>query len=296
MAGVERRGGKVWPQCTGTVDCDGGALSCRNVQDAMIWPRDASLQKFMSRTASAVPAPEMGSASAGQRRFGCRAALAACMAVCIVLPLGGTPASADDTRGGEKLIGTFQIRAGQERAGAGGEPIRQPAPNARRNFLTGESAVPQSIDDIFRREAGDRVFFGSGSAEIGTRARTVIVLQAEWLKRNPQIRLTIEGHADDGGTAEQNIKIALERAEALRERLIGEGVEARRIAVVSRGREDRLAVCADSACMAQNRRAIVVVHAIGSGERIGLDRARAQDAPPLRPGEADGSRRAPVPR
>ena len=124
----------------------------------------------------------------------------------------------------------------------------------------------------------------------------MIELQAEWLKRNPQLRLTIEGHGDDGGTAEQNTKIALERAEALRVRLIEEGIDARRIAIVSRGREDRVADCGDAACMAQNRRAIVVVHAIGAGERIGLDHPRPRGAPPLRPGEADASRRVPVPR
>ncbi len=270
----------------------------------MIWPLDGSLPK--SRCLMKLP---MLGAKAGSRGSALRAAgLCLAIAASVAMPIA-SPVVADDVRTGEKLIGTFEIRSGQAQDRAetrnvvrraadvpAGDPSRQITPAQRRNFLTGESSVPQTPEDILRREVGDRVFFGSGSAEIGTRARTVIATQAEWLRQNPLLRVTIEGHADDGGTAEQNTRFALERAEALRERLIEEGVDARRIAVVSRGREDRLAVCNEPSCMAQNRRAIVVVHAVGSGERIGLDRTRVPGIVPPRAGEADGSRRMPVPR
>lgn len=264
----------------------------------MNWPRDASLQKSRPQ---ATPT----------RRPSWRVAVAACLTACAAFSAGVSATAADEGRNGEKLIGTFKISPGQDEVGATGRDVRnsersspgvravvpgRPAATAqRRNFLTGSAAVPYAVEDIFLREAGDRVFFGSGSAEIGTRARTVIVQQADWLKRNLQFRLTIEGHADDGGTAEENTRISLERAVALRERLIDEGIDARRIAVVSRGREDRIAACADPACTAQNRRAVVVVHANGAGERVGLDRARGSGAAPPRPGDASGRLRVPVP-
>lgn len=260
----------------------------------MSWPRDASIL-ISDRLPYAWAV----------RRNRWRLSLMACFAMAVVGTVGPSTSVAEESATVEKLIGTFQIGPSARKSDQGAGPAADPRvpefsatrerPH-RRAFLTGSSAVPQGIDDHFRREAGDRVFFGSGSAEIGTRARTVIEQQADWLKRNPQFRLTIEGHADDGGTAEQNTKISLERAEALRDRLIEEGVEARRIAVVSRGRDDRIAACSDAACSAQNRRAVVVVHVAGAGERIGFDRGGASGGAPSRQGEADGRQRIPVPR
>ncbi len=256
----------------------------------MIWPLDVLSQFFKQQT---------GLAGMRRHRDVLRVA-----ALAGALWLSG-PAIAGDTADGEKLIGTFTTRPGvardDGRAGEADSVDRRGGARAaggagRRNFLTGEASVSHSVEDTFRRDAGDRIFFGSGSAEIGTRARTVLSAQAEWLKRNPVLRLTIEGHADDGGTADQNVKLSVERAEAVRERLVAEGVEARRIAVVARGREDRVAVCGDPVCMAQNRRTVTVVHASGAGERIGFDRQRASPAASPEQPEVGGGRKGPVPR
>lgn len=257
---------------------------------AKMWPLDVVSQFFRQQTVFA-----------GLRRHRDVLRIAA---IAGALWLSG-PAIAGDTDDGEKLIGTFTTRPGAARDdGRAGEAdsgdrrggARAAGGAGRRNFLTGETSVSHSVEDTFLRDAGDRIFFGSGSAEIGTRARTVLSAQAEWLKRHPVLRLTIEGHADDGGTGEQNVRLSVERAEAVRDRLVAEGVEARRIAVVARGREDRVAVCADPGCMAQNRRTVTLVHASGAGERIGFDRQRA--TPGVAPGQPDtgGGRKGPVPR
>ena len=122
----------------------------------MSWQRDASLPNFRPRNTSAA------------------LALTACLAGSAVLAWAAVAIAADDgraneARGSEKLIGTFQIRGGdvrdsQGRFGTEGlrgaerppsvngvDPSRQLAPSGRRNFLTGEAAVPQGIEDIFRR-------------------------------------------------------------------------------------------------------------------------------------------------
>lgn len=115
-----------------------------------------------------------------------------------------------------------------------------------------------------RLEVGDRVFFGAGSAELGARAHQVLAGQAEWLKRQPELIVTIEGHADDPGPAEENLRLANARAEAVRQRLIGEGVNPARIAVQAAGNTDRVAVCGEPACAAHNRRVVTVVKAPGA--------------------------------
>ncbi|MDX2288635.1 MAG: OmpA family protein [Hyphomicrobiaceae bacterium] len=108
-------------------------------------------------------------------------------------------------------------------------------------------------------DAGDRVFFSAGSADLGGRARTVIARQARWLTERRAVGVLVAGHADEPGTDEDNQVLAARRAEAVRVRLMEEGIPATRISAVALGRRDRIALCQDSPCAAQNRRAVTVV-------------------------------------
>jgi peptidoglycan-associated lipoprotein len=135
-----------------------------------------------------------------------------------------------------------------------------------------------SIQARLRNEAGDRVFFGSGSAELGSRARAALIAQAQWLNRWHEFEAAIEGHADEPGSEEQNLKLSEARAEAVRRRLVEEGVEPSRMAIVAQGRTQRLVTCAEADCAAQNRRAVTLVFASGTRERLGLTAAANVDA------------------
>lgn len=127
-----------------------------------------------------------------------------------------------------------------------------------------------SIQSKLRIDAGDRVFFAAGSAELGSRARSALAAQAQWLKRWREFEAAIEGHADEPGTEQENVVLSLLRAEAVRRRLIEEGVDPSRITVVPLGRSVRVATCADTDCRSQNRRAVTLVFASGTRERLGL--------------------------
>jgi outer membrane protein OmpA-like peptidoglycan-associated protein len=127
-----------------------------------------------------------------------------------------------------------------------------------------------SIQSKLRLDAGDRVFFAAGSAELGSRARNALAAQAQWLKRWREFEAAIEGHADEPGTEQENVVLSLLRAEAVRERLIEEGVDPSRLTVVPLGRSVRVATCADTDCRSQNRRAVTLVFASGTRERLGL--------------------------
>lgn len=143
------------------------------------------------------------------------------------------------------------------------------------------------IQTKLRGEAGDRIFFSAGSAELGTRARMALAAQAQWLVRWHEFEAAVEGHADEPGTEEDNLALSRQRAEAVRQRLIEEGVEASRISVVAAGRSQRLATCAASDCSSQNRRAVTLVFASGTRARLGLAgpaTAEASPAAALAPG------------
>ena len=116
-----------------------------------------------------------------------------------------------------------------------------------------------SLARDFRGSVGDRVFFADGSAELTLRARQAIAGQAHWLKHNPGLTVIVEGHADDSGTSEDNMRLSRQRADAVRQRLIELGIAGERIHAVAFGRNQTVADCAGSQCAAQNRRAVTAV-------------------------------------
>jgi peptidoglycan-associated lipoprotein len=127
-------------------------------------------------------------------------------------------------------------------------PVTQPKPAEPRYAVTAEWD--------FRIAAGDRVFFGDGSADLGSSARTVLAAQARWLKENPDLLIFVEGHADEQGSDSANADLALRRAEAVRARLVESGIDMRRIVVETRGRVDPVALCKAPDCAVQNRRVV----------------------------------------
>jgi peptidoglycan-associated lipoprotein len=131
----------------------------------------------------------------------------------------------------------------------------------------------------FRASAGDRIFFAEASAELGSRARAVLVAQADWLKRFPHVPVVIQAHADDRGGREFNEDLSLRRGEAVKARLIAEGVDATRIRVVPLGREKPVADCRSSDCAAQNRRALTLIGGAADPAPATRGDAAPRDAP-----------------
>src|SRR3712207_6776248 len=64
------------------------------------------------------------------------------------------------------------------------------------------AAVPGSRADFLQNVTADRVYFDTDDYSIDTEDRAVLDSQAAWLQRNPTVRVTIEGHADERGTRE----------------------------------------------------------------------------------------------
>lgn len=151
------------------------------------------------------------------------------------------------------------------------------------------------IQAKLRGEAGDRIFFSSGSAELGTRARMALAAQAQWLVRWREFEAAVEGHADEPGTEEENLSLSRQRAEAVRQRLLEEGVEASRVSIVAAGRTQRVATCASPDCTSQNRRAVTLVFASGTRARLGLAGPATADASARRPAELSPAKTVDMP-
>jgi peptidoglycan-associated lipoprotein len=79
------------------------------------------------------------------------------------------------------------------------------------------------------------------------------------IQANPDIRVTIEGHADSIGTQQYNLALGERRANSAREYLISRGIPAARLQTVSYGEDRPIADNNTAQGRAQNRRAHLVV-------------------------------------
>jgi outer membrane protein OmpA-like peptidoglycan-associated protein len=120
------------------------------------------------------------------------------------------------------------------------------------------------LQDDLRHGVGDRIFFGPGSDELGGRGRALVKSLAGWLRDRPEIDIAVEGHADDAAVGGDDEALAAQRAAAVREMLLAEGIDSDRISVLMLGARDRIAICEDGHCAAQNRRVVLNVALRGS--------------------------------
>jgi peptidoglycan-associated lipoprotein len=125
--------------------------------------------------------------------------------------------------------------------------------------VTSERFGPGSQEDL-AATAGDRVFFAFDRSEITPDAREILSRQANWLRRYPNVSVTIEGHCDKRGTREYNLALGARRAEAVKAILVAEGISPSRISTISYGK-DRPVVAGDTEeAYGQNRVGITRVN------------------------------------
>jgi peptidoglycan-associated lipoprotein len=108
--------------------------------------------------------------------------------------------------------------------------------------------------------AGDRVYFAYDRSDISPEARAILTKQADWLKRNANVTVTIEGHCDERGTREYNLALGERRATAVKNVLVALGIPANRVSTISYGKERPAVVGSTEAAWAQNRRGVTTVN------------------------------------
>jgi peptidoglycan-associated lipoprotein len=137
--------------------------------------------------------------------------------------------------------------------GPGGPGIGGPGGVGSRN------ALPGSQQDL-EASAGDRVFFAFDRSDITPEAQEILARQADWLRRYPNVTVTIEGHCDERGTREYNLALGERRAQAVKNFLVASGIPASRISTISYGKERPAVVGSSEDAYAQNRRAVTTVN------------------------------------
>ena len=83
----------------------------------------------------------------------------------------------------------------------------------------------------------DRVFFATNETVLTTASRETLRKQAAWLRKNSDVTVVLEGHADERGTREYNLALGERRANSAKDYLMTYGISSDRISVLSYGKE-----------------------------------------------------------
>ena len=117
------------------------------------------------------------------------------------------------------------------------------------------AAKPPSIESVRLKEFV--VYFTQNSTEIPIYANDILSNTANFLKRFPESQALIEGHTDSIGDPAYNRFISAERAASVRNYLIGQGIEARRLAASGLGLEKPIESNSTPEGRSKNRRVVI---------------------------------------
>lgn len=103
------------------------------------------------------------------------------------------------------------------------------------------------------------VQFETDSARLRPEATAILDKAAEGLRRSPDVSVEVQGHTDDVGADDYNLKLSQRRADAVRQYLIDHGVAAERLTAKGYGESRPKSPGTDDASRAENRRVVLEI-------------------------------------
>src|SRR5262245_17002718 len=128
-------------------------------------------------------------------------------------------------------------------------PVQQAPPPAPAPTPQQPAEQPLSAGDF------QPVFFDYDAYSLRDDARAALDADAKLLRENATVKIVIEGHCDERGTAEYNQALGERRAQAAKDYLVQAGIEAARLQTISYGKERPFDPGHDEAAWSKNRRA-----------------------------------------
>lgn len=99
------------------------------------------------------------------------------------------------------------------------------------------------------------IYFDYDKSNLRSEAQEVLKSKAGWLRDNPDVNVTIEGHCDERGTNAYNLALGDRRANSAKSYLIDLGISGSRLTTISYGEERPLVPGHNEEAWAKNRRA-----------------------------------------
>ena len=148
--------------------------------------------------------------------------------------------------------------SGSNRPPAPPTPVSEPQP-VPVEPSGADTLATRDLDDINKNSPFQPLFFGYDQADVSGDGQQVLNANAEIMKKYSTWIITIEGHADERGTAEYNLALGERRALAARNYLVSLGIPADRLRTVSYGKEFPFDPAHTEEAYSKNRRAHFVV-------------------------------------
>ncbi len=127
-------------------------------------------------------------------------------------------------------------------------------------YINGTSLMkfPLSQDEMETlKRATEMVFFNTGSAVIKNESHSELDKVAEILKKYPQVEALVEGHTDNTGGDDLNMKLSKDRAKAVKDYLISKGVDGNKLKSEGYGPTRPIVDNGTEAGRAKNRRVVI---------------------------------------
>ncbi|MEP7117625.1 MAG: peptidoglycan-associated lipoprotein Pal [Acidobacteriota bacterium] len=117
----------------------------------------------------------------------------------------------------------------------------------------------KTVDQLMREGVLADVYFDLDAYGVREDGRAPLQANAEYMKKWQSLRITVEGHCDERGTAEYNLALGERRSSSVKGYLVSLGIAADRITVISKGKETPFCTEGNEACWQQNRRGHFVI-------------------------------------
>ena len=131
----------------------------------------------------------------------------------------------------------------------------------RRDREADEEVVRQRAINAARETLQERVYFDFDMSNVRDDAAASLRDKVAILRASPQVRMRVEGHADERGSTEYNLALGNRRAESVRQFLAGFGLAEARFEILSFGEERPAVNASNEEAWAENRRTEFVITA-----------------------------------
>ena len=146
----------------------------------------------------------------------------------------------------------------RELAGLREEELKKPTGGELEKSLVAkkESGIE---GEVFESKLLKDIHFDFDKYDIRRADEEILKENAVFLKKNPKMKIQIEGHCDERGTVEYNLALGERRANNTKKFLVSLGIPSDRISAISYGKERPFDKGHHEEAWARNRRAHVVV-------------------------------------
>ncbi len=166
------------------------------------------------------------------------------------------------------ILGSVFFGCGGSKETVNYEPPPDPFPRPEEETFTERASMPIGPPEVEEPKNElvkavplilTTVNFDFNQSRLTDEAKALLAQNASTLHAHPETNIRIEGHCDERGTVEFNLALGERRAMAVRNYMINFGVPARRMTIISYGKERPVDPRHTSDAWAANRRAEFII-------------------------------------